>query len=225
MKITFPLSSLLFCMTSVLVSATYAQTVRVSLKDASNEPVVGAVVEILLPTELKSRYAIPEDKLVDQVDKEFLPSVSSLVVGSHISFPNYDDILHHVYSFSPVKTFNIPLYGTSESDNYRESFETSGVVEIGCNIHDWMLAYIYVAESSKVAVTDEQGMAEISDLPAGDYQLKIWHSRLVRGQDALLQPLELRVDSISEVNLIMELQRERRVRRAPSANRKRYRYR
>ena len=77
-----------------------------------------------------------------------MPTVSVISAGNAVSFPNSDDILHHVYSFSPAKTFNIPLYGRGSNSDYREEFVTAGAVEIGCNIHDWMLGYIVVVDST-----------------------------------------------------------------------------
>ncbi len=122
---------------------TLAQEIRVTLVDADNEPIAGAVVELVLPESISSDYASPQPMEIDQMDKEFVANVTTVVAGSRVSFPNNDDILHHVYSFSPSKTFNIPLYGREESDLYSETFDQPGVGDIGCNMHDWMRAYIY----------------------------------------------------------------------------------
>ena len=54
-------------------------------------------------------------------------------------------------------------------------FDTPGIVALGCNIHDYMQAYVYVGESPFLAVTDEQGIATFAELPTGNYQLKLWH--------------------------------------------------
>ncbi len=140
-----------------------------------------------------------------------------------MSFPNSDDILHHVYSFSAANTFNIPLYGQGENNDYFEVFPETGIVEIGCNIHDWMLAYIYVGETSLMAVSDEYGMAGLQNLPAGSYQLRVWHDRLASDGNVLLQDVTLTEGASAELQLSLELQRDRRLRRAPSANRSRYR--
>ena len=87
----------------------------------------------------------PGREIVDQINLEFVPHVKPVVVGSPVYFPNKDDVRHHVYSFSPAKRFELPLYsGTPAAPVV---FDRPGIVAIGCNIHDWMLGYIYVAET------------------------------------------------------------------------------
>lgn len=182
-----------------------------------------AVIEILLPDDLKGQYQNSSSSVIDQRDKEFVPTVSTATVGSQVNFPNSDDILHHVYSFSSAKTFNIPLYGQGENDNYFETFPEAGVIEIGCNIHDWMLAYLYVAETNLHAISDATGVASLDNLPAGEYELRIWHPRVASSNAELLQTVSLTPGTITELSLSLELQRDRRVRRAPSSNGRRYR--
>ncbi len=160
---------------------------------------------------------------IDQVDKEFVSGVTTITAGSRVRFPNSDDILHHVYSFSPAKTFDTPLYGMADENQPAVSFETPGVVEIGCNIHDWMLAYVYVGESEKMAISDESGMASLQNLNPGEYTLKVWHPRLSAEQNSITQAITISAMQETELTLSLELLRDRRIRRAPSANRKRYR--
>lgn len=200
-----------------------SQSLSVSLVDSESNPIADAVIEILIPQELKSQYQDAINSRVDQIDKEFVPHVSTVVAGNYVSFPNSDDILHHVYSFSPINTFNIPLFGKEDSDRFQQSFESTGVIEIGCNIHDWMLAYIYVAESTLTAVSDESGQAIISEVPVGQFEVRVWHSRLA-GDDVGMMRQMVFVDGQDTVEeVVLELKRDRRVRRAPSANRNRYR--
>ena len=200
-----------------------AQELRVQLTDAEGNPLADAVIELVLPDDLKPGFQMAAATMVDQRDKEFVPSVSAVPVGSKINFPNSDDILHHVYSFSPAKTFNIPLYGQGENDSYIETFDIPGVVEIGCNIHDWMLAYIYVAETTLFAISGEDGAAELTDLPAGEFSLRVWHPRAAASIEELTQTVALDSAATTSLTLSLELQRERRVRRAPGANSRRYR--
>lgn len=212
------------CLLLMLIAVTSrAQSLQLQLSSAEGEPVSGAVIELLLPEAMRADYQQPQQTAIDQVDKEFVPHISTVVIGSEVSFPNSDDILHHVYSFSEANTFNIPLYGRGENDDYFEVFPRPGIVEIGCNIHDWMLAYIYVGETSLMAVTDENGLASLQDLPAGNFQLRLWHERLASDGNVLLEDLSLTEGETAELQLSIELQRDRRLRRAPSANRSRYR--
>ena len=208
---------------AMLSAQSQAQSIRVSIVDNDGQPLPDAVIELLLPEERKADYKSTTDSVIDQRDKEFIPSVSAVTVGSQVNFPNSDDILHHVYSFSSAKTFNIPLYGQGENDNYFETFPEAGVIEIGCNIHDWMLAYLYVAETDLHAISDRSGSAVLDELPEGEYQLRIWHPRAVMDNPALLQTVNLTFQNTIELSVTLELQRDRRVRRAPSSNGRRYR--
>ena len=204
-------------------SLTYAQEIKLTLIDANGAPVSGAVMELLSDTALASANSSMNEVRVDQIDKEFVPTVTTIVAGGSASFPNSDDILHHVYSFSPAKTFDTPLYGSNSDSEYREAFDVPGVVEIGCNIHDWMLAYIYVGESELMEISNDEGLVSLSDIPPGDYRLRVWHSRLAAPQNKMEQDVTIEADGVKELELSLKLSRDRRVRRAPSANRKRYR--
>lgn len=203
--------------------AATAQEVILRLIDANGEAVQGAVMELLSDTAAASTSTGMHEAQIDQLDKEFIPTVTTLVAGGSASFPNSDDILHHVYSFSTAKTFDTPLYGSEVDSQYREMFDVPGVVEIGCNIHDWMLAYIYVGESDLMAISNDLGVAQLTNIPPGQYRLRVWHSRLDAPQNSIEQEIFIEAGRVAELELTLELARDRRVRRAPSANRKRYR--
>ena len=216
-------SLLLALLCPVLLNSTYAQQVEVSLTDAEGQPLEDAVIELVLPEQLRSQYLQTTAKVVDQRDKEFVPTVTVVTVGSQVNFPNSDNILHHVYSFSPAKTFNIPLYGQGENDDYFETFTESGIVEIGCNIHDWMLAYLYIADSTLVALSDESGVARLDGLPEGEFTLRVWHPRAADSIDELAQTVILNSAETTALSVSVDLRRDRRVRRAPGSNGRRYR--
>lgn len=139
--------------------------------DSAGAPVIEAVV-YLLPTGTKPSET-PHPGIVDQVNKEFLPLVVPVQLGAAVSFPNKDNIRHHVYSFSPAKVFQLKLYSGTPSKPV--VFDKLGSVVLGCNIHDWMVGYIYVVDTPYFAKTDRTGAARLDGLPAGDYELRIWH--------------------------------------------------
>ena len=212
------ISSFVLC--APLVSA---QEIIIRLVDADGAPVPDAVMELLSDKAASSTSTAMREAEIDQLDKEFVPTVTTIVAGGSASFPNSDDILHHVYSFSSAKTFDTPLYGSDANSEYREMFDVPGVVEIGCNIHDWMLAYIYVGESELMAISNDVGVIDLANIPPGQYRLRIWHSRLDAPQNSVEQDVVIEAGRVAELELTLELARDRRVRRAPSANRKRYR--
>jgi len=122
---------------------------------------------------------------MDQINKAFVPGVLPIVVGSEVRFPNHDQVQHHVYSFSRVKTFELPLYKGQEAQPVR--FDKPGVVKIGCNIHDWMSAVILVLPNPHFTVTDSEGHFTLTGLAPGTYRFGAWHERAVGKLEDSLQ--------------------------------------
>jgi len=106
--------------------------------------------------------------------------------GTAITFPNSDHIRHQVYSFSQAKTFTLKLY--SGSPKTPVIFDKPGMVVLGCNIHDNMVAFIGVVDSPYFAKTTDTGSATLN-LPAGRYRLRVWHPNAV----AAVPPREITV--------------------------------
>ena len=121
----------------------------------------------------------PGRGVVDQRNTQFVPRVSVVTVGTPVTFPNSDNVRHQVYSFSPAKRFELPLYSGKPAAPV--VFATPGVVELGCNIHDWMLAYVVVVDTPYHVVTDARGQGRI-EAPAGTYILRVWHPGLKGGK-------------------------------------------
>ena len=92
---------------------------------------------------------------MNQVGRTFVPHVLPVAVGTRVHFPNYDQIHHHVYSFSRTKTFELPLYRGEEAPPVL--FDKPGVVKLGCNIHDWMAGIVLVLPYRHFAMTDAEG--------------------------------------------------------------------
>lgn len=127
------------------------------------------------------RAAKPGTKAVMlQEGKQFLPFVLPVQVGTLVEFPNHDPFRHQVYSFSPAKTFELKLYGSSVVGT--ATFDKEGIVPLGCNIHDNMLAYIYVVGTPYFAATAQSGDSKLDQLPPGDYTVKVWHPNQKAGQ-------------------------------------------
>ena len=124
-----------------LTTLARAAEIAAQVTDQAGRPVADAIV-VAAPVDWVPRPATRHVKeIVDQIDKEFTPRVKAIYVGTSVSFPNKDNIRHHVYSFSPAKRFELPLYAGTLAR--RVVFDKPGVVVLGCNIHDWMVAYLY----------------------------------------------------------------------------------
>jgi plastocyanin len=165
-----PLLMLLALPLAPAQAATQSVSGRVTGSDGT--AVSGAVVFVQTPAPPGARPGTLA--VVDQVNKTFVPGVLPIVVGTTVRFPNHDQIRHHVYSFSPTKTFELPLYKGEDAPPVL--FDKVGVVKIACNIHDWMSGIILVLPSPHFAVTDADGKFVLADLPNGTYTLAAWHA-------------------------------------------------
>jgi hypothetical protein len=118
---------------------------------------------------------------MEQRQMQFRPFVLIVPVGGEVAFPNHDPFRHHVYSFSPAKTFELKLYGHDETRTVR--FDKPGVVALGCNIHDDMSAFIRVVDTPFAAKTGTGGEAVIHNAPQGAAVLGVWHPYVRGGRD------------------------------------------
>jgi plastocyanin len=157
--------------------------VAIQITDQNGDPLADATA--VLTPKFEFEAGAPADSEVEQIDEQFVPRVKVVQTGSNIYFPNQDQIRHHVYSFSEAKQFDIPLYSGTPSEPIR--FDQSGLVVLGCNIHDQMRGYILVSDSPYFSVSDSQGKLAISLSLPGDYELSIWHPE----QDQQLDPIQI----------------------------------
>lgn len=170
-----------------------AADLRATVRDRMGRGVEDAVV-LAVPLDRSLMKAVrPARNVVDQVGQEFVPYVKPVYVDSMVSFPNKDNIRHHVYSFSPAKTFELKLYSGTAAPPVL--FDVPGAVTLGCNIHDWMIGYIYVADTPFFAKTDKDGVAEIERLPAGEYNVRVWHPDMEESEQATAKHLSLGVQT------------------------------
>ena len=149
---------------------------------------------------------------IAQRNKEFEPYVTPMRVGTAVNFPNEDDILHNVYSFSKAKKFQLPLYKDSPPDPV--IFDKRGPVILGCNIHDWMVAYVYVLETPFFSKTDSTGRATLAAIPEGDYEVQVWHPRRKKRGSSPPQRTHLEQDEVKQAEFVVALKPEWRPRRA-----------
>ncbi|MFI5372087.1 MAG: hypothetical protein ACHQ52_11060 [Candidatus Eisenbacteria bacterium] len=111
-----------------------------------------------------------------QRDQSFDPRVLAVAVGSSVDFPNADPIFHNVFSVSPVKRFDLGRY--SKGHSKRVTFDRPGLVNVYCEIHSNMAAYVLVLPHHAFAQPAENGTFALPDVPPGHYQLHVWHPDL-----------------------------------------------
>lgn len=166
---------------ALLVSfPSWAEDYKFSIVDQHGTALSKAVVE---PIEIGSLSLDKHEtlRIVDQIDKQFSPQQLVILAGDSVEFPNSDNIRHHVYSFSKARVFELKLY--ADKPKRPVVFIEPGVVVLGCNIHDTMIGYIYIAKSNHTQETDDNGRAELQlDHPIKT--VSVWHAQQASGAES-----------------------------------------
>jgi plastocyanin len=206
-----PLKRLLAILVAVPAAAT-AGEIRVEVRDPKGAPVADAVAS-LTPLDAAPAVQPPAEPVaVLQEGEEFRPHVTPVVVGTRVTFPNRDAVQHHVFSVSRAKKFDLPLYRGEPREPVL--FDQPGVVSLGCNIHDWMSAYIVVLATPHFARSGDDGVALIIVVPPGRHRLEVWHPRV---KATLTREVTVEGAGSATQVIALTLGVDRRVRRAPEA--------
>ncbi|MDB5680742.1 MAG: methylamine utilization protein [Sphingomonas bacterium] len=153
-----------------------AAGVSVAVRGPNGQPIANAVVTIRLvgrptpPPRMGAGYAVRQQNI------QFNPFLLVVPVNADVSFPNFDQVRHQVYSFSPAKRFELKLYAREQNRTVR--FDRAGPVSLGCNFHDQMTAFIYVTDSAFTARTDASGTVSLAGVPQGAVSISVWHPYL-----------------------------------------------
>lgn len=178
-----------------LPTRTSAAPQAFQLQDESGQAWAHAVVSVMVKGEPAFAAAGTRADMA-QRNKAFVPGVLVVQTGTAVHFPNFDTVRHHVYSFSPVKPFEIKLYvGTPARPIV---FDKPGTATLGCNIHDRMLGYIHVVNTPYFGMTDAQGRITL-DLPPGEHVLRLWSPSLGEAHPGLEQPIKPGASSVVRV--------------------------
>lgn len=177
---------LLFTLFSIVCQA---NKINILITKPDSSPAVNLVVYLTPSQPLTSNKIIAPLLIVKQKNKKFTPYIEVLQQGQQIHFQNDDDITHHIYSVSGKNRFSFKLKGHHSQNS--PSLAHLGEVAMGCNIHDWMSGYVYVVNTPYFTKSNEDGLAHFNDLPAGKYQLTIWHPQLDVAENKIEQTIEV----------------------------------
>jgi len=171
-RVSIDLVRALFVSALSCAATASAGTLEIRALQRDGKPLVGAVVTAVAESPAQPPAA-PIKAIMDQVNLAFEPDVLVLPVKSSVQFPNSDVVRHQVYSFSPAHRFQLPLYRGKPYPPI--VFEQPGVITLGCNIHDNMLAYIVVTDAPFYGRTDAAGSWAAPAVPGGRYRVRVWH--------------------------------------------------
>ena len=169
--------------TTILASAALADGASVTVLDREGQPVADVAVFIETPGSTATKAPTGTSAVMDQVDQRFVPHMLVVQTGTEVEFPNSDTVAHHVYSFSHPNHFKLPIYKGHAHPPV--SFEDNGIVVLGCNIHDHMLAYIVVVDTPVFTKTDKKGVATFADPLEEGTRVTIWSPRIRDRMDEL----------------------------------------
>jgi plastocyanin len=137
----------------------------------------GAVVWLENISTSAAARAVPSEpaRQVVQKDKTFSPHMVVIPVGSAVEFPNRDPFFHNVFSLYQGSRFDLGLYEAGSTQTV--VFNRPGISYIFCNIHPEMSAVVIALKTPYYGVSDRKGAVAINGVPAGTYQLQVWHER------------------------------------------------
>jgi plastocyanin len=182
------------CLLMFAANVASAATVEIQLNDEAGKPLANAVA-FLESREAKQAAKPLQSIVIAQAAKQFDPMVMVVTPGTSVQFPNRDKVRHHVYSFSPVKTFELKLYAGTEANPV--VFDRPGVAVLGCNIHDNMVAWVVVVDTPYFGRSADVGKVTLANVPAGNYRLRVWHPELPVGAPATDQALAVGAANVS----------------------------
>jgi hypothetical protein len=111
----------------------------------------------------------------------FLPHVQVVRTGAQLEIINRDPVLHNTHGYQDRRTvFN--LAQPNQDQIIKKPLKRAGLIDIMCDSHDWMSAWIAVQDHPYGVVTREDGTYVINDIPPGTYTLTAWHEKLGKKQ-------------------------------------------
>lgn len=186
--IAVPPALTVFAALALGATGVQAAAVAVTVSDSTGRPVADAVVT-LEPGKGRLPVKPMAGVEIGQVKRQFTPRVTVVTTGTAVSFPNFDTVRHHVYSFSAAKTFELKLYAGVPGTPV--VFDKPGIAVLGCNIHDPMVAWVVVVDTPHHGRTDAQGRVRLDGVAAGSYRLRTWHAGWPPDKEPPIQPVQV----------------------------------
>lgn len=134
--------------------------------------------------------------IMDQKNERFVPHILAIARGTKVRFLNSDSIYHNVFSLSHTKSFDLGRYPKGKYRSVR--FDRPGIVNVYCDIHTHMSAYILVLDTPWFAMMGEDGTFSLHNIPAGEYELNMWYGRW-QGKP---QKIEIQAGQTKKIELI-----------------------
>lgn len=114
---------------------------------------------------------------LDQKGCVYIPHVLLFPAGATVKINNDDGILHNIHTYS---TKNAPINRAQPKfkKTIEEKFAQPEVIKVTCDAHGWMTGWFIAQDHPYYAKTDANGSYKLTDVPPGDYEVKVWHEKL-----------------------------------------------
>ena len=158
---------------------------------------------VLLLTDIaagKDFHAMP-NLVIAQKECVYVPHVQVFKPGSKLTIRNDDALLHNIHAYTSEETvFNIAQPSYIKKWPIR-NLNVDEVIDVRCDVHEWMHAYLVPSHTPYFAITDASGSFEIEQIPPGTYTLRTWHEALGTTE----QKVTVIADKTVAVNLALDM--------------------
>ena len=150
---------------------------RVSIHEKPGETTTdfAATVVYLMPKTGTPRFAETTKAHMDMNGRQFVPRVRVVTTGSTVEYPNRDPFSHNIFSVAGGAAFDLGIYGGGTAKSAQ--FKKAGAFPVYCNIHAKMTGYVVAVSTPWYAQAGDDGRWSLERVPAGRYELHVWHER------------------------------------------------
>jgi len=161
----------------------------------------GGIQNVVITVKVKdAEVKVPEEPIkIDQMACRYEPHVVLIPVGSTVAYLNSDKVSHNVHTYPGRNDAMNKTVAPGSSE--KQVLKQADKIEVKCDIHPWMNAYMFVTDAPYSAVTAADGSFSIEGLPAGEYKAELWHEKLGKqkgikitvNEDGSCEPLALKM--------------------------------
>lgn len=175
-----------FFVLMAISTPSWSATVTFTVQDKNGKPLTDAVVS-LIPDSHGAKQAATQATApsvnMTQSDKQFSPHIVAVQRGKAVQFPNKDSIKHQVYSLSDLQQFDLTI--EAGETGIGPEMHATGAINLGCNIHDWMQAYVYVVDTPWFNKSDQHGKVSLEIPDNESFTWHVWHPRIMDDETGL----------------------------------------
>jgi plastocyanin len=172
---------------------------RVAMQEKPGEATkdFDATVVYLMPKGTPARFAETKSQMAMN-GRQFSPRVRVVTTGSTVEYTNQDPFSHNIFSTAPGAAFDLGTYGSGVTKS--TPFKRAGAYPVYCNIHAQMTAFVVVVSTSHYTQAGADARWKIAGVPAGKWELHVWHERAPE----VTQDLDVPATGLANVDVTLD---------------------